>query len=221
MTIHMLRDINQIKKNVILLSSEVQKRLDEAIRAAIEMDKKLAKKVKKADIEIDEREVKLEEDILKTLALHQPVAVDLRFLIAVLKMNNDLERIGDEAVNICSRVIKLANFPLKDKGTKLKNLTQKVKNMVNLSIESLIEKNSELAIQVCQADDEIDKIVHKQFNFLKDKIKEDPDNIEFYFGKARIYRHLERIADHATNIAEDVIYMVEGEIVRHQEGDIS
>jgi len=219
MPAHLNRELERLKKSILSLSALVEKQLNQAVTVVNNRDATLAEKVIHADAEIDRGEVDIEEDCLKIMALHQPVAIDLRFIVAVLKINNDLERIGDLAANVAKRGRKLANMPEIpapfDVGT-MGEITQK---MLRDSLTSLIESNGELALSVMKEDDVIDEMNRDAYQKIKSKIAETPTNIDaliYYLGVAR---QLERIADHTTNIAEDVIYMISGEIVRHPSSD--
>jgi len=216
MPIHLKKEIDNLKKELLTLCGMVEDSFWQAIKSIKNRDVKLAKKVINSDIQIDQMEVKVEEDCLKILALHQPVAIDLRFIITALKINNDLERIGDLAVNIAERSQFLSAQKPIDMLFDFETMAEKTQAMVKKSLDALVNIDCELASQVCQADDEIDAINRQMYDQVKDQIKEAPENIETLIHLLSVSRHLERIADHATNIAEDVIYMVKGEIVRHK-----
>ncbi len=219
MSEHLNREIDNLKKELLTLCSVVEESLWQAVRSIKNRDVKLAEKVIASDIEIDQMEVKVEEDCLKILALHQPVAIDLRFIITALKINNDLERIGDLSVNIAERSQFLSTCNsvgiLLDYGP----MAEKTQAMLKKSLDALVNMNCELAYQVCEADDEVDAINRQMYDQVKQQIKQNPEDIESLIHLLSVSRHLERIADHATNIAEDVIYMVKGEIVRHKTED--
>jgi len=216
MPIHLKKEIDNLKKELLTLCGMVEDSFWQAIKSIKNRDVKLAKKVIDSDIEIDQMEVKVEEDCLKILALHQPVAIDLRFIITALKINNDLERIGDLAVNIAERSQFLSAQKPIDMLFDFETMAEKTQAMVKSSIDALVNIDCDLARQVCQADDEIDAINRQMYDQVKGQIKQAPENIETLIHLLSVSRHLERIADHATNIAEDVIYMVKGEIVRHK-----
>jgi phosphate transport system protein len=186
-----------------------------AIRAIESRDAGIAREIIDRDFEIDEVEVEVEEECLKILALHQPVAVDLRFITAVIKINSDLERIGDEAVNIAQRVRTIAKRPKLDIPFDYSEMTEKTASMLKMSLDALVNLDLDLAVQVCVLDDEVDAFEEQAYNAIKQAIKDNPGRVAYLTNLFLISRHLERIADHATNIAEDVIYMIEGEIVRH------
>ena len=160
-------------------------------------------------------EVEIEEDCLKILALHQPVAVDLRFLIAVIKINNELERIGDQAVNIAERVDAISKGVQLDLFFDYSSMGEKVQDMLKLSLDALVNMDYGLAFSVVMRDDEVDKIKHDAYDRIKQAMGEHPDKLGELINLLLISRHLERLADHATNIAEEVIYLIEGEIIRH------
>ena len=219
MTVHMKREINKLKSELLSLCKVVEESFRQAVKSIQKRDAKLAKKVIEADIKIDQMEVDVEEECLKILALHQPVAVDLRFIITALKINSDLERIGDLAVNIAERSQFLAAQAEINVLFDFNSMAEKTKSMLRKSLDALVNMDSEMAYEVCAADDEVDAINRKMYNQVKDSIRSHPEWLESLIHLLSVSRHLERIADHATNIAEDVIYMVEGEIVRHRTED--
>jgi phosphate transport system protein len=176
----------------------------------------MALQVIENDYEIDQYEVEIEEDCLKILALHQPVAIDLRFIVAVLKINNDLERIGDLAVNIAERAEFLATREPVGVSLDFVTMADKAQMMLKMSLDALVNLSVETAQQVRSSDDEIDAMNRRMYLKVQEAILDKPDRIESLVHLLSVSRHLERIADHATNIAEDVIYMIEGQIVRHQ-----
>ncbi|MBT6716503.1 MAG: phosphate signaling complex protein PhoU, partial [Nitrospina sp.] len=165
--------------------------------------------------EIDQREVYVEEECLKILALHQPVANDLRLIIAILKINNDLERIADLSVNIAERAVYLSTQARVELPFDLQDMAQKVRSMLKRSLDSLVNRDDKLARQVCEDDDAVDDLNREMYGCVERAIKKDPDNLNSYIQLLSASRYLERMADHATNIAEDVIYLVTGEIIRH------
>ena len=215
MTKHFQRELEKIKKKILSLGAMVEERVRMAIQAIEEFDGEIAKKIILSDHEIDEMEVEVEEECLKIMALHQPVAVDLRFLIAVIKINNDLERIGDQAVNIAQRVKTITKKERLDFVFDYSVMAEKAEAMLKMSLDALVNLDDDLAFKVLLLDDEVDDIKEKAYNLIKRAISENPDNVSYLINLLLISRHLERLADHATNIAEEVIYMIEGEIVRH------
>ena len=220
MSLHMHREIEKLKKKILALSAYVEESVSRAVKALEDRDAKLAARVIESDDEIDRMEVDLEEDCLKILALHQPVANDLRFIIAVLKINNDLERIGDLATNVAERATTLAGVERGDIPIDLRAMAEKVQWMLKTSLDALVTENDRLAYQVCTSDDIVDKIHRDSFARIEEAMKRNPEKIGVYLQVLSVSRQLERIADHTTNIAEDVIYMLEGQIVRHRSGKL-
>ncbi len=217
MAVHLQKEIEKLKKKIILYGGMIEKNLENAIRSIQEKDAELARQVLESDTLADQWEVDNEEECLKILALHQPVAVDLRFIIAVLKINNDLERIGDEAVNIAERSLRISPLTLPGSAVDFSPLCGRVQEALRNCLDALVRLDAPLAHRVRGSDDEIDEMVHVLFVQLKDEIKKFPEQTDQLVEYLRVCRHLERIADHATNIAEDVIYMIEGSIVRHRQ----
>ncbi|AQQ10362.1 PhoU-like phosphate uptake regulator [Sedimentisphaera cyanobacteriorum] len=215
MSLHLKREIEKLKTKVLKLGSLVEEAVQQATIAMKNRDLKLAKMVIRKDIMIDEMEVDFEEECLKVLALHQPVAIDLRFIVSVLKINNDLERIGDLAVKIAERVPCIAeNFQVSVEPDYV-DMAQKVQLMLQKSLDALVEMDQTLAKQVRGMDDEIDRLNIEISEQIRKGITEIDSDFENYMQLLNIPKSLERIADHAANIAEDVIYMIEGKIVRH------
>ncbi len=215
MTKRFRKELENIKKQILTLGSMVEERVQMAIKAVEDNDSDLANQIIKTDYEIDEVEVEIEEECLKVLALHQPVAVDLRFLVAVIKINNDLERIGDQAVNIAERVGVTAKLEPIDNFFDYSSMGEKVQAMLKMSLDALISLDMDTAYKVATLDDEVDDIKSEAYDRIKQAIQENPDKVGYLINLLLISRHLERLADHAENIAEEVIYLVEGEIVRH------
>jgi len=217
MAVHLQHEIEKLKKRIILYGGMIEKNLEKAIRSIQTKDSELAGEVLASDDQADQWEVDTEEECLKILALHQPVAVDLRFIIAVLKINNDLERIGDEAVNIAERSLRVSPLILPGLTVDFAPLCAKVQEALRNCLDALVHLDAGLAHKVRLSDDGIDEMVHVMFVGLKNEIKKYPEQTDQLVEYLRVSRHLERIADHATNIAEDVIYMIEGRIVRHRQ----
>jgi len=216
MTRHLQREIDKLKKKILSLSAIVESRLGQSVRSLTDRNGKLADEVAESDWEIDQMEVEVEEDGLKILALHQPVAIDLRFIIAVLKINSDLERIGDLAVSIAKQSSYLAARSPVEISFDFPRMAKIAQDMVKMSIDSLVEMDPVLATKVCVRDDEIDHMHRGIYKVVEEGIKKQPNRVEDLIHLLAVSRYLERIADHATNIAEDVIYMVDGVITRHR-----
>ncbi|NNL77680.1 MAG: phosphate signaling complex protein PhoU [Desulfobacterales bacterium] len=215
MTQHFQRELIKIKKMILSLGAVVEERVQMAKSAIDDRDAELARRIIKQDFEIDEMEVEVEEECLKILALHQPVAVDLRFLIAVIKINNDLERIGDQAVNIAERMVFITKQDPADFIFDYTTMAEKAQVMLKMSLDALVNLDVDLALKVCMLDDEVDAFKAIAYDKIKAAMTKDPANLGYYINLLLISRHLERLADHTTNIAEEVIYMIEGDIVRH------
>lgn len=216
MTIHMQKEIEKLKSMLLALCAAVEKSLSLAVQSVKDRDAVLAKSVIDNDVEIDNMEVDLEEECLKILALHQPVAIDLRFIVTALKINNDLERIGDLAVNIAERGEFLAGQEKIDVPFDFDEMAEKTQWMLTESLDALVDMDAKRAYQVCAADDEIDAMHRQMYKHIQDGIIKHPQWLQRLIHLLSISRQLERISDHATNIAEDVIYMVEGRIIRHK-----
>lgn len=216
MAAHLIRELDNLKKLSLILAAMVEDNLRLSVKAVLERDEPLARKVIDTDLEIDRKEVEVEEECLKILALYQPVAHDLRFIVAMLKINHDLERIGDLAVNIGERALTLARRPALTHDFLLQPLTARVQTMVSRSLDSLINQDSKLARDIWLSDDKVDDRVREILDEVEAEIQRDPTQLQSLLAITLISRTLERIADHATNIAKDVIYMIEGDIVRHR-----
>ena len=217
---HLQKELSHLKKRILSLGAMAEESVRMAIKAFETRDGDLARRVIESDREIDAAEVEVEEECLKIIALHQPVAVDLRFVNIVNKINNDLERVGDEAVNIAERVETISKrLPVSFKFD-FAAMAEKAAAMLKDSLDALVNQDVDLAYQVCLDDDEVDRMNHMIYDEVKIAIKQQPDRVAYLLNLLLIGRHLERIADHATNIAEEVIYMIEGRIFRHQEEDL-
>ena len=219
MPVHLQREIEKLKKDILTLGTMAEHSVREATRAIEQRDEALARDVIEKDINLDQMEVEVEESCLKILALHQPVAVDLRFIIAVLKINNDLERVGDLAVNVAERALFLATEAEVSVEFDFTTMAVKTQEMLKKSLDALVNFNAGLAREVCACDDEIDAMNRQMYLMIQDVMSTHPDQAESLLHLLSASRHFERIADHATNIAEDVIYMIEGEIIRHRTED--
>lgn len=219
MTKHIQRQVDILKQKILYVGTLVEEAIAKAIAALINRDAKLGEKVIDADNVIDQLEVEVEEECLKVLALYQPVAADLRFVVAVLKINNDLERMGDLAQNIAKRAVYLAKADPIDLPFDFRSMAAKAQMMVKQSLDALVNSDSTLARLVRSEDDEVDQARQQFRKQILDAIRKRPEKVEHLLKLNSVSKHLERLADMATNVAEDVIYMVEGEIVRHQHND--
>ena len=216
---HIEHQIAQLKNSILQFGTIVEESISRSNTALFKQDVELAQKVVANDTEIDRLEVELEEECLKVLALYQPVAADLRFVVAVLKINNDLERIGDLASNIAKTVSQLTITGPLELPEEISSMAKQVEEMVKNSLDAVVKADPDLARQVRKEDDIVDAGRHTVRKLVMQQIKKDPEKVEGLLQINSISKHLERIADMATNIAEDVIYMVEGEIVRHRHRD--
>jgi phosphate transport system protein len=215
MSQHFVREIEFLKKKILAVGSIVEERIAKALVAVLKHDARLALEVVEGDEEIDQMEVEVEEDCLKILALYQPVAIDLRFVVAVLKINNDLERMADHAVNIARRAEYLAAYP-NALPPDLEIMLQRTQAMVRDSLDALVRQDPVLARRVCAADKEVDQLNRQMHVLIQQQIRTNPERVEQLIHQLSVSRQLERIADLATNVAEDVVYTVEGEIIRHR-----
>lgn len=219
MSRHLQKEILMLKERILRLCADVERILAMAIRSLVERDAEMAKQVIASDVEIDNMEVTIEEECLKILALHQPVAIDLRIIITILKMNNDLERICDLAVNVAERSVFLSTHKPYPEEFDFMSMAQMVADMVRKSVDSLVEMDVVLASEVCSRDTIVDEKNREMYKLVESMIWDGYGDVTGLIHLLSISRHLERIADHATNIAEDVIYMIKGEIVRHSTED--
>ena len=216
MTRHLQRELDRLVRKLIRLCARVDMSLSRAVSSLGKNNASVATRLKEIDLVVDAREIEVEEECLKILALHQPVANDLRFVVAALKINNDLERIGDLAVNIAERACELSAKDLEDIPHEIPTMASRVQAMVKNSLKSLVNMDVDLARHVLASDDEVDNAHRSTFEHVTSTIQRDPTRAAQWIKVLSISRYLERIADHATNIAEDVIYMIEGNIVRHE-----
>jgi len=213
---HLQRDLDNLQRNLLTEASLVEEAVNKAVRALQNRDVGLAREVIAGDGRIDQEENHVEEEALKTLALHQPVAIDLRRIAAAMKINTDLERMADLAEDIAERVVHLTTLPPIPIPEKLQAMTDLTTSMVRQSLDAFVNLDTRGARRVCRLDDEVDRLNHDIIAELVQLMQSSPDKVEPGLSLFSATRHLERIADHATNIAEDVVYLVEGEIVRHR-----
>jgi phosphate transport system protein len=209
------REIDKLKEKLLALGGQVERSLALAIAAVETRDVESAKRVVDDDAAIDRMEVDVEEECLKLLALYQPVAVDLRFIVTVLKVNNDLERIGDHASSLAEHVLLIADQPAVEFAFDFPVMAKKAQEMLKNSLDALVFQDAELATRVCAADDEIDEINRNMYRAVEREILRQPERTRIYTNHIGVSRCLERVADLATNIAQDVIYLTTGRIARH------
>lgn len=212
---HFELELDQLRTMLIRMGSLVEEQIDFAVKAMTESDVALARLVIERDKKVDEFDNAIDQHCMRVFALAQPVAIDLRLLMAALKINNELERIGDIAVNLAERVEPLLPYSDFVKKTPLREMATAAREMVKHSIDSFVNNDPELAKQILISDDAIDSFDRETFNFMIKKMKESRDNIEPASHMMIVSRHIERLADHATNIAEDVIFLVNAKIIKH------
>lgn len=207
--------LENIKKDLIFMAHEVEDAIFKALKALEKQDRKLAEEVIEVDEKIDKEEVNIEEQILSLLVLQQPVAVDLRFIVGALKMNTDLERIGDHAVNIAQIALKLMGEsyikPLKD----IPAMGKIVRSMLHDAVHAFINQNADLAREVCARDDEVDNLNRRVREEVLEILDKKKDKIEQGFHLINVAHELERVADLTTNLGEEVVFMREAKIIRH------
>ena len=216
MSLHLQRDLDHLKKEILTVGGLVEEAINDAIRALRNRDSSRAQAVIDTEYIIDEKEVDIEEECLKILALHQPVATDLRFIVVILKVNNDLERMGDFATNIAQRALYLSEHdPLPDLLEFIEELPGMVQKMVRDTLDALVKMDVNLARKVMKADDAVDDLNRRMYLKVNEAIQKDPSVSERAISLLSTSRYLERIGDLSTKIAEDVVFMVEGNVVRH------
>lgn len=212
---HLQKDLEHLHRALLRLAGHVEDAVVTATSALRLRDTEPAQAVIDGDNEIDELENEVQNECLKILALHQPVAVDLRRISVVLMITTDLERIGDLAVGIAERAVVLARPPFVPIPDRIEEMTNRTLRMLRASIDSFVNGDIASAARVIRSDDEVDRDNDDIIRDLVDEMKQSPELVEPALSLFSAVRHLERIADHATNISEDVIYLVNGEIVRH------
>lgn len=215
---HFQKELAKIKHLILSLGALVEEQVQTAGVAIDTLDGALARRIIERDGEIDRMEIDVEEECLKALALYQPVAADLRFLIAVIKINNDLERIGDEAVNVAERVDFLSRQQSIAYRFDYIPMIDKTQTMLKKSLDALVNLDLSLAFEVLSMDDDVDLIQREAYDAIKDAMMKSSEEkkMGYLINMFLISRHLERLGDHTTNIAEEVIYMIQGDIIRHQ-----
>lgn len=217
MSIHFERELDRLKKRIMALGALVEENLHSALVALERGDCDLARRVIATDVAIDELEVEVEEECLKILALHHPVAGDLRYIIAVIKIDDELERIGDLSANICVRTMDLARCGRTIVPATMLVMAERIESMLAMSLDALVQADASLARRVLEEDQEVDSLFACLVNGLKEQIRANVDQLDPLITVFSIARYLERLADRMCNMCEHIIYLVEGEIVRHQD----
>jgi len=212
---HFHEELEALKQTLLAMAALVEDQIRRVMRALVERDEALAREVIDRDREVNAYDVQIDEKCVELLALHQPAAGDLRFITTAMKIVTDLERIGDQAVNIAQRVLELAREPQLKPYIDLPRMADKAQRMVKESLDAFVTRDTALARRVCAADAEVDALKEQVFRELLTYMMADPTTIPRAIRLILVSRFLERVADHATNIAEMVVYLVESRMVRH------
>ena len=212
---HFEKELHALKENLLNMGALVEQAIANSIKSLVERDSELAEKTIHSDSEIDELEIKLEEMAIRLLALRQPMAKDLRFIVKGTKIVTDLERMGDLAVNICERSLELNKETTLKPYIDLPRMAEKAQLMLKEALDAFVREDTEIALKVCKDDQLIDDLNNQIFRELLTFMLEDPRTISRAIRISFISKYIERIGDHATNIAEDVIYMIKAKDIRH------
>jgi phosphate transport system protein len=212
---HFHEELEALKQTLLAMGGLVEDQIRRVMRALLERDDALAQEVIDRDQQVNAYDVEVDETCVSLLALHQPTAGDLRFITTAMKIVTDLERIGDQAVNIAQRVLELNREPQLKPYIDLPRMAEKAQQMVKESLDAFVARDTELARKVCAEDAAVDALKEQLFRELLTFMMEDPKTIPRAIRLILISRFMERVADHATNIAEMVIYLVEAKMVRH------
>lgn len=216
MSLHLSQDLTVAHDSLLRLSGSVEEMIGMSVQSLVERRSSLAEEVIRKDDDIDNVEVRIEEECLKMLALHQPVAADLRRITTMLKINNDLERIADLACNIAQRALSIGAFPAFPIPSGIEQMAFLTNSMVRRSLDAFVNQDVQLAYQVIHDDDKVDEKNLEVIEALTSLLMRESDQTAAAFHCFSAARHLEQIADHTVSIAEDVVYMVDGVIVRHR-----
>ncbi len=216
MTRHFLHALEDLNKEVLAMGGAVEAAVGRAVRAFMDQDVAACQEVIDGDRAIDVHELKIDEECLKILALHQPTARDLRFVTGVMKIINDLERVADLAVNIAERGQEMASLPARDVPPALVEMADRVRAMLTASLDALVNRDAARAREVLSMDEAVDALLKDMFDAMEADMAASPSEIRRDLKVLSGARNLERIADHASNVAEDVVYMVEGTVLRHR-----
>ncbi|HEV3218372.1 MAG TPA: phosphate signaling complex protein PhoU [Candidatus Acidoferrales bacterium] len=212
---HFEKDLEELKERLLWMGSLAERAAHQAIHSVFDSDEKLARAVLAEEPAINELQVEIDDRVVQLLALYQLMAMDLRFVLAVSRINNDLERIGDQAVNIAQSAQRIMRHPRVKPYVDLPRMSELAEEMVRDSLNALVRKDTELAQEILKRDDEVDSLRDQIFRELLTYMMGDSAVVFPAFELILVAKNLERIGDHATNIAEDVIYMVAGDDVRH------
>ncbi len=211
------KELSDLKERLLTMGSVVEAQVARSIKSLVDRDNDLARKVIDADHEVNRMEVEIDEECIRLLALRQPEAGDLRFITTAMKIVTDIERIGDLAVDVSERALELNEEPILKPYIDIPRMAKAARNMLKEALDAFVNRNSELAWSVLDEDDFVDELNKQIFRELLTFMIEDPHSISRAIRITYISKYLERIADHATNIAEMVVYLVEGRIIRHMD----
>jgi phosphate transport system protein len=212
---HFHEELDALKQTLLAMGALVEDQIRRVMHALLERNDALAREVIERDQRVNAYDVEVDEKCVELLALHQPTAIDLRVIMTAVKIVTDLERIGDQAVNIAQRALELHTEPQLKPYVDLPRMAEKAQRMVKESLDAFVSRDTDLARRVCAADGEVDALKEQIFRELLTFMMQDAKTIPRALRLILISRFMERVADHATNIAEMVIYMVEGKLVRH------
>lgn len=207
--------LKKLREDILYMGGLVEDQIQKAVNSLVNRDSKLAEVIIERDHEVNRLDVDVDELCIRLLALHQPAAKDLRFITTALKITTDLERIGDMAVNICERALELNNEAQLKPYIDIPRMAQTAQRMIRESLDAFVREDTELALKVCKDDQEVDDLNSQIFRETISFMVEDPKTINRAMKITFVSKYLERIADHATNIAEMVIFMVKGKSIRH------
>jgi phosphate transport system protein len=216
---HFERDLEELKQRLLTMAGLAERSVHQAVQAVLDADEALAGRVLEEESAVNELQIEIDDRVTQLLALQQPMAADLRFLLAVSRINNDLERIGDQAVNIAQSALRILRHPRVKPYVDLPRMSRLAEEMVRDSLNAVVQRDVNLAQSVLSRDDQVDHLRDQIFRELLTYMMENSSVIFPAFELILVAKNLERIGDHATNIAEDVIYMVAGRDVRHPAAD--
>ena len=212
---HFDEELKVVKERLLYASGTAQQMISDSVKALVDRNEILIQEIYKKEDEINRLEVEIDDMAIKMIALHQPTASDLRFLISAIKINNEIERMGDMAINICQAAAVLIKQPPLKPLLDIPRMAEIAGKMVKDSLDAFVKQDAALARSVCERDDEVDDLKDQIFRELLTFMIADPNSIERAMDLILVSRHLERIGDHATNISEEVIFMVKGQDIRH------
>ena len=208
-------ELKKLREDILYMGGLVEDQIQKAVSSLVDRGSKLAETIIQRDHEVNRLDVEIDDVCIRLLALHQPAARDLRFITTALKITTDLERIGDMAVNICERALELNNEPQLKPYIDIPRMARISQRMIHESLDAFVREDTELALKVCKDDQEVDDLNSQIFRETVSFMIEDPHTINRAMKVGFVSKYLERIADHATNIAEMVVFMVKGKSIRH------